>query len=82
MCWRFADEMQGVQFCSVRRPDCTLAIVDRNVRFIDTSFDIALLKFDSRAVSSKSFTSVESFRCAALEDNVKEFGLAYFGMKR
>jgi 3-isopropylmalate dehydratase len=39
-------------------------------------------------VSRKNFTTVESFieepdsraQCAALEDNVKEFGLTYFGM--
>ncbi|KIK08417.1 hypothetical protein K443DRAFT_85266 [Laccaria amethystina LaAM-08-1] len=57
----------------VRRPDCTLATVDHNVP----------------TVSRKNFTSVESFiaepdsraQCAALEDNVKEFGLTYFGMK-
>lgn len=58
---------------SVRRPDCTLATVDHNVP----------------TASRKNFTSVESFiaepdsraQCAALEDNVKEFGLTYFGMK-
>ncbi|KAF9452032.1 hypothetical protein P691DRAFT_772633 [Macrolepiota fuliginosa MF-IS2] len=57
----------------VRRPDCTLATVDHNVP----------------TVSRKNFQSVESFiaepdsraQCAALEDNVKEFGLTYFGMK-
>ncbi|PPQ70125.1 hypothetical protein CVT24_003872 [Panaeolus cyanescens] len=57
----------------VRRPDCTLATVDHNVP----------------TVSRKNFTTVESFiaepdsraQCAALEDNVKEFGLTYFGMK-
>ncbi|KAJ6516095.1 aconitase family-domain-containing protein [Mycena sanguinolenta] len=56
----------------VRRPDCTLATVDHNIP----------------TVSRKNFTSVESFieepdsraQCAALEDNVKEFGLTYFGM--
>ncbi|KDR83526.1 hypothetical protein GALMADRAFT_235730 [Galerina marginata CBS 339.88] len=57
----------------VRRPDCTLATVDHNVP----------------TVSRKNFQSVETFitepdsraQCAALEDNVKEFGLTYFGMK-
>ncbi|KAF4620060.1 hypothetical protein D9613_005478 [Agrocybe pediades] len=57
----------------VRRPDCTLATVDHNVP----------------TVSRKNFKSVETFisepdsraQCAALEDNVKEFGLTYFGMK-
>ncbi|KAJ7774342.1 aconitase [Mycena maculata] len=56
----------------VRRPDCTLATVDHNIP----------------TVSRKNFTSVESFiaepdsraQCAALEENVKEFGLTYFGM--
>ncbi|KAJ6510011.1 aconitase family-domain-containing protein [Mycena vitilis] len=56
----------------VRRPDCTLATVDHNIP----------------TVSRKNFTSVDSFiaepdsraQCAALEDNVKEFGLTYFGM--
>ncbi|KAF8076194.1 aconitase [Lyophyllum atratum] len=57
----------------VRRPDCTLATVDHNVP----------------TVSRKNFTTVASFiaepdsraQCAALEENVKEFGLTYFGMK-
>ncbi|PFH52867.1 hypothetical protein AMATHDRAFT_139381 [Amanita thiersii Skay4041] len=57
----------------VRRPDCTLATVDHNV------------PTDSR----KNFTTIGSFiaepesraQCAAMEDNVKEFGLTYFGMK-
>ncbi|KAF4574824.1 3-isopropylmalate dehydratase [Pleurotus pulmonarius] len=57
----------------VRRPDCTLATVDHNIP----------------TVSRKNFTSVETFiaepdsraQCAALEENVKEFGLTYFGMK-
>ncbi|KAI0939064.1 hypothetical protein AcV5_000584 [Taiwanofungus camphoratus] len=58
---------------SVRRPDCTLVTVDHNVP----------------TVSRKNFTTVESFiaqpdsraQCQALEENVKEFGLTYFGMK-
>ncbi|KAF8974384.1 aconitase [Flammula alnicola] len=57
----------------VRRPDCTLATVDHNVP----------------TTSRKNFVSVETFiaepdsraQCAALEENVKEFGLTYFGMK-
>ncbi|EAU84950.1 aconitase [Coprinopsis cinerea okayama7 len=57
----------------VRRPDCTLATVDHNVP----------------TVSRKNFVSVQDFiaepdsraQCAALEENVKEFGLTYFGMK-
>ncbi|KAJ2924961.1 hypothetical protein H1R20_g12122, partial [Candolleomyces eurysporus] len=57
----------------VRRTDCTLATVDHNVP----------------TVSRKNFVSVTDFiaepdsraQCAALEENVKEFGLTYFGMK-
>ncbi|EKM59620.1 uncharacterized protein PHACADRAFT_250234 [Phanerochaete carnosa HHB-10118-sp] len=57
---------------AVRRPDCTLATVDHNVP----------------TVSRKNFTNVQSFiaepesraQCQALEENVKEFGLTYFGM--
>ncbi|KDQ64679.1 hypothetical protein JAAARDRAFT_28316 [Jaapia argillacea MUCL 33604] len=56
----------------VRRPDCSLATVDHNVP----------------TVSRKNFKSVETFiaepdsraQCVALEENVKEFGLTYFGM--
>ncbi|KAI0092591.1 aconitase family-domain-containing protein [Irpex rosettiformis] len=56
----------------VRRPDCTLATVDHNVP----------------TVSRKNFTNIKEFiaepdsraQCQALEDNVKEFGLTYFGM--
>ncbi|KZT20748.1 aconitase [Neolentinus lepideus HHB14362 ss-1] len=56
----------------VRRPDCTLATVDHNVP----------------TVSRKNFQSVKSFisepeslgQCLALEENVKDFGLTYFGM--
>lgn len=56
----------------VRRPDCTLATVDHNV---PTS-------------SRKSFKSVSTFisepdsrnQCETLEQNVKDFGLTYFGM--
>lgn len=48
-----------------------------------------LLKTYVRTVSRKNLTTVESFiaepdsraQCVALEDNVKEFGLTYFGMK-
>lgn len=57
----------------VRRPDCTLATVDHNV---PTS-------------SRKNLTTVSEFiaepdsraQCVALEENVREFGLTYFGMK-
>ncbi|KAI0356720.1 hypothetical protein OH77DRAFT_1401046 [Trametes cingulata] len=56
----------------VRRPDCTLATVDHNIP----------------TVSRKNFTSVEEFvaqpdsraQCTTLEENVKAFGLTYFGM--
>ncbi|THH00396.1 hypothetical protein EW026_g2129 [Hermanssonia centrifuga] len=56
----------------VRRPDCTLATVDHNVP----------------TASRKNFVNVQSFivepdsraQCQALEENVKEFGLTYFGM--
>eukprot|EP00401_Gymnodinium_catenatum_P036121 CAMPEP_0117623494 /NCGR_PEP_ID=MMETSP0784-20121206/88676_1 /TAXON_ID=39447 /ORGANISM="" /LENGTH=760 /DNA_ID=CAMNT_0005427447 /DNA_START=50 /DNA_END=2332 /DNA_ORIENTATION=- len=56
----------------VRRPDCTLATVDHNV---PTS-------------SRVGFKSVSSFidepdsrnQCETLEQNVKDFGLTYFGM--
>ncbi|KAK3287250.1 hypothetical protein CYMTET_5233 [Cymbomonas tetramitiformis] len=56
----------------VRRPDCTLATVDHNVPTSDRS----------------EFKSVETFikeedsltQVVALETNVKEFGVSYFGM--
>lgn len=56
----------------VRRPDCTLATVDHNVP----------------TISRKNFTNIGSFiaepdsraQCLTLEQNVKEFGLTYFGM--
>ncbi|KAK1236655.1 3-isopropylmalate dehydratase [Marasmius sp. AFHP31] len=56
----------------VRRPDCTLATVDHNVP----------------TASRKNFKDVETFiaepdsraQCVALEENVKEFGVTYFGM--
>ncbi|RDL33667.1 3-isopropylmalate dehydratase [Venustampulla echinocandica] len=56
----------------VRRPDCTLATTDHNV---PTS-------------SRKSFKNIESFvdeedsklQCMTLEENVKDFGITYFGL--
>ncbi|KAF5393821.1 hypothetical protein D9757_000197 [Collybiopsis confluens] len=56
----------------VRRPDCTLATVDHNVP----------------TASRKNFSTVESFieepdsraQCVVLEENVKAFGVTYFGM--
>ncbi|KAH8824708.1 isopropylmalate isomerase large subunit [Flagelloscypha sp. PMI_526] len=57
----------------VRRPDCTLATVDHNIPTIPRKSLTTISKFidepDSRA------------QCVALEENVKEFGLTYFGMK-
>ncbi|KIJ56662.1 hypothetical protein M422DRAFT_22810 [Sphaerobolus stellatus SS14] len=56
----------------VRRTDCTLATVDHNIP----------------TVSRKNFTTTKNFveepesraQCMTLEDNVKEFGVTYFGM--
>ncbi|THC88239.1 hypothetical protein EYZ11_012317 [Aspergillus tanneri] len=56
----------------VRRPDCTLATVDHNIP----------------TTSRKNFKNVEEFieesdsrlQCSTLEQNVKDFGLTYFGM--
>ncbi|TAQ84406.1 hypothetical protein B7494_g7276 [Chlorociboria aeruginascens] len=56
----------------VRRPDCTLATTDHNVA---TS-------------SRKAFKSIETFveeedsrlQCMTLEENVKDFGITYFGL--
>ncbi|EJD48866.1 aconitase [Auricularia subglabra TFB-10046 SS5] len=56
----------------VRRPDCTLVTVDHNIP----------------TVSRKNLIDIESFveepnsraQCLAVEQNVKEFGLTYFGM--
>ncbi|TVY32597.1 3-isopropylmalate dehydratase [Lachnellula subtilissima] len=56
----------------VRRPDCTLATTDHNV---PTS-------------SRKSFKNIEQFvdvedsrlQCMTLEENVKDFGITYFGL--
>ena len=56
----------------VRRPDCTLATVDHNIP----------------TVSRKAYKDTKSFveqadsrtQCLTLEDNVKEFGLTFFGL--
>ncbi|KAK2789609.1 3-isopropylmalate dehydratase [Onygenales sp. PD_12] len=56
----------------VRRPDCTLATVDHNIP----------------TTSRKTFKDVENFvqeadsrlQCMTLEENVKDFGLTYFGL--
>ncbi|KIJ70267.1 hypothetical protein HYDPIDRAFT_172134 [Hydnomerulius pinastri MD-312] len=56
----------------VRRPDCTLATLDHNIPTISRktykSVDTFVAEPDSRA------------QCVAVEDNVKEFGLTYFGL--
>lgn len=76
----------------MRRPDCTLATVDHNVPYVSpiTTLEIRpLTPSIHRTASRKNFTTVSSFieepdsraQCVALEDNVKEFGLTYFGMK-
>ncbi|WEW59542.1 3-isopropylmalate dehydratase [Emydomyces testavorans] len=56
----------------VRRPDCTLATVDHNIP----------------TTSRKTFKNVSDFvqeadsrlQCLTLEENVKDFGLTYFGL--
>ncbi|KAL3466341.1 aconitase family-domain-containing protein [Aspergillus heterothallicus] len=56
----------------VRRPDCTLVTVDHNIP----------------TTSRKNFKNVDEFieetdsrlQCSTLEENVKDFGLTYFGM--
>ncbi|KAL4401497.1 3-isopropylmalate dehydratase [Malassezia pachydermatis] len=56
----------------VRRPDCTLATVDHNIP----------------TISRKTYTDTKSFvqepdsrlQCVTLEQNVKEFGLTFFGL--
>lgn len=56
----------------VRRPDCTLATTDHNVP----------------TTSRKNFKTIETFveetdsrtQCMTLEQNVKDFGLVYFGL--
>ncbi|KAH7905278.1 aconitase, partial [Hygrophoropsis aurantiaca] len=55
----------------VRRPDCTLATVDHNVPTSirgGSSLESLVTEPESRA------------QCIALEDNIREFGLAYFGL--
>ncbi|KAJ7439314.1 aconitase family-domain-containing protein [Mycena latifolia] len=59
---------------AVRRPDCTLATVDHNV------------PTGPRALGAKDLDSLVSdpesrAQCAALEANVKDFGLSYFGLQ-
>ena len=57
---------------TVRRPDCTLVTVDHNVPTSDRSSFVSAESFIKEA---ESRTQV-----LALEENVKEFGLTYYGM--
>ena len=57
---------------SVRRPDCTLVTVDHNVPTSDRS---SFVNAETFIKESESRTQV-----MALEENVKDFGLSYFGM--
>ncbi|KAJ7931730.1 hypothetical protein B0H13DRAFT_2227852 [Mycena leptocephala] len=59
---------------TVRRPDCTLATVDHNVpttKRVSGAHELSSLIRDPESRA----------QCAALERNVKEFGLAYFGLQ-
>jgi 3-isopropylmalate dehydratase len=56
----------------VRRPDCTLATIDHNVPTSNRS------KFES--VSSFIQEPDSRNQCVTMEQNVKDFGLTYFGM--
>ncbi|KAJ6544702.1 aconitase [Mycena sp. CBHHK59/15] len=58
---------------TVRRPDCTLATVDHNVPTGPRYPEIE----DLRSLVSDPESQAQ---CAALERNVKEFGLLYFGL--
>ncbi|KAJ7866512.1 aconitase family-domain-containing protein [Mycena leptocephala] len=58
---------------TVRRPDCTLATVDHNVPCV-WNFRVHELSSLIRDPESRA-------QCAALERNVKEFGLTYFGLQ-
>ena len=74
----------------VRRPDCTLTTTD-HVR-ITYSLEVPVLATDRRqnvpTTPRKNFKNVEQFveeedsrtQCVTLEENVKAFGLTYFGM--
>ncbi|KAJ6491393.1 aconitase family-domain-containing protein [Mycena vitilis] len=55
----------------VRRPDCTLATVDHNVSTAPRTKGIRVLGADSESRA----------QCAALDANVKDFGLSYFGLQ-
>ena len=66
-----------------RRPQRTVRIYRRSHLISSNTVHSAF-----RTVSRKNFTNVQSFiaepdsraQCQALEENVKEFGLTYFGM--
>ncbi|KAF7348486.1 3-isopropylmalate dehydratase [Mycena venus] len=58
----------------VRRPDCTLATVDHNVPTAPRGKGVRELRALSADPESRA-------QCAALETNVKEFGLSYFGLQ-
>lgn len=74
----------------VRRPDCTLVTVDHNIPYVPPAIETATTIFCllCSTASRKNFKNVTSFiaeadsraQVEALEDNVKEFGLTYFGM--
>ncbi|KAJ7637004.1 aconitase family-domain-containing protein [Roridomyces roridus] len=59
---------------TVRRPDCTLATVDHNVPTAPRGARVR----DLRSL----VTDPESYaQCVALETNVKDFGISYFGLQ-
>lgn len=76
----------------VRRTDCTLATVDHNIPYaLFHSLSRLPMSASNRphsTVPRKNFKNVATFigepdsraQVVALEDNVKEFGLTYFGM--
>ncbi|KAJ7885105.1 aconitase [Mycena olivaceomarginata] len=55
----------------VRRPDCTLATVDHNVPTAPRNKGLRDIGADPQSRA----------QCAALETNVKDFGLSYFGLQ-
>ncbi|KAK7046850.1 3-isopropylmalate dehydratase [Favolaschia claudopus] len=54
---------------SVRRPDCTLATVDHNVPTAHRGKTALIVDPESRA------------QCEAMDRNVREFGISYFGLQ-
>ncbi|KAF7334232.1 3-isopropylmalate dehydratase [Mycena sanguinolenta] len=65
----------------VRRPDCTLATVDHNVPCVNFILH-QLIERPPRLGGKAAIKDPESrAQCAALEKNVKEFGLSYFGLE-